>query len=87
MDFGMATVVCITVICYLLGMAVKASGIDNKWIPVIVGFGGMVLGIVALYIGVADFPANDPMTAAAVGIASGLASTGADQIFKQIRGE
>lgn len=87
MEFGIATVVSITVICYLLGVAVKASGINDKWIPVVVGFAGMVLGIVALYMGVPDFPATDPMTAAAVGIASGLASTGVHQAIKQFKSE
>ncbi len=31
-----------------------------------------------------EFPAADYMTAAAVGIVSGLAATGADQIAKQL---
>ena len=35
--FGIAGVAAITVICYLIGHGVKASGLDNKWIPVIVG--------------------------------------------------
>jgi len=36
------------------------------------------------YINVPDFPATDPLTALAVGIVSGLAATGADQVIKQI---
>ena len=84
MDFGIANVVAITVIVYIIGLAVKATKLDNKWIPVICGLSGVVLGIVALYIGVPDFPATDPMTAAAVGGASGLAATGVDQIAKQL---
>ena len=40
-SFGIASVAAITVICYLIGMAVKASGIDNKWIPVIIGVCGL----------------------------------------------
>lgn len=84
MDFGIATVAAITAICYLLGIGVKASGLDNKWIPVIVGGGGLVLGIAALYLGVPDFPAADPLTAAAVGIVSGLGATGINQIGKQL---
>ena len=35
--FGIASVAVITVICYLIGMAVKATAIENKWIPIIVG--------------------------------------------------
>ena len=85
MDFGIATVVGITIMCYIVGLIVKASGLDNKWIPVICGISGIVLGIAALYIGMADFPAGDPITAAAVGAASGLAATGVDQAVKQLK--
>ena len=38
----------------------------------------------ALYIPMACFPAHDPLTALAVGIASGLAATGANQAKKQL---
>lgn len=85
MDFGIATVVGITVMCYIVGLIVRASSLDNKWIPVICGVSGMVLGIAALYMGMPDFPASDPITAAAVGAASGLAATGVDQAVKQLK--
>lgn len=84
MDFGIANVVAITVIVYIIGLGIKATKLDNKWIPVICGLTGVVLGIAALYMGVPDFPAADPLTAAAVGGASGLAATGMDQIAKQL---
>ena len=83
MDFGIASVAAITVICYLIGLVVKASGLDNKYIPAIVGVCGGVLGVAALYLGVADFSATDPLTAVAVGIVSGLAATGVNQMVKQ----
>ena len=82
MDFtGVASVIGITVICYLIGMVAKATAIDNKWIPVIVGVAGAALGVAGMYV-IADFPATDVINALAVGIVSGLASTGADQIKK-----
>lgn len=82
MDFtGVASVIGITVICYLIGMVAKATAIDNKWIPVIVGVSGAILGVAGMYV-IADFPAADVINALAVGIVSGLASTGADQIKK-----
>ena len=84
MEFGIASVAAITVICYLVGQVVKASGLDNKYIPVIVGAIGGALGVAALYFNLPDFPATDPLTAVAVGIVSGLAATGADQINKQL---
>lgn len=84
MDFGIANVVAITVIVYIIGLGIKATSLDNKWIPVICGVAGVLLGLLALYIGVPDFPAADPLTAAAVGGASGLAATGMDQVVKQL---
>lgn len=81
--FGIAGVAAITVICYLIGQGVKASGLDNKWIPVIVGACGGVLGMAGMFL-MADFPAGDVLTAAAVGIVSGLAATGVDQAGKQL---
>ena len=81
--FGIAGVAAITVICYLIGQGVKASGLDNKLIPVIVGACGGVLGVAGMFL-MADFPAGDVLTAAAVGIVSGLAATGVDQAGKQL---
>lgn len=84
MDFGIASVAGITVICYLIGQIIKATGLDNKWIPCIVGLAGAALGAAGLYL-MPDFPATEPLTAVAVGIASGLAATGVNQLGKQIR--
>lgn len=84
MDFGVATVAAITVIVYIMGLGVKATPLDHKWIPVICGISGVALGVLAMVMHVPDFPAGDYLTAAAVGGASGLAATGADQIIKQL---
>ena len=35
MDFGIAGVAAITVICYLAAQGAKATALDNKWLPVI----------------------------------------------------
>lgn len=84
MDFGMANVVAITVIVYIICLGVKATKLDNKWIPVIAGFTGIILGILAMAIKMPDFPATDYLTAAAVGGASGFAATGVHQVTKQL---
>lgn len=84
MDFGIAGVAAITVIAYLIGQAVKATRLDNKWIPIICGAAGGVLGALAMSI-MPDFPAHDYITAVAVGIVSGLAATGFNQAVKQIK--
>lgn len=87
MDFGIGSVVAITVITYLIGMGCKSvERLDNKYIPVICGFVGAVLGVVGMQT-MADFPAKDVLNAVAVGIVSGLASTGANQIGKQLSGK
>lgn len=78
-----ATVAAITVICYLVGMGCKANGKVDKWIPVIVGVMGGILGVVG-WKTITGFPAEDILNAIAVGIASGLASTGINQIVKQL---
>ena len=83
MEFGIATVAAITAIVYIIGLIVKSTKLDNKWIPAICGVSGIALGVVGLLIGVPDFPATDYLTAAAVGGASGLAATGIDQVVKQ----
>lgn len=87
MEFmGVAGVAAIAIICYLIGAIVKATAIENKWIPCIVGAFGGVLGAAALYI-MPDFPAQDIINAVAVGIVSGLAATGGNEMFKQIAGK
>lgn len=85
MDLAVESVISIVVIAYLVGLAVKAiKPIDNKFIPVIVGVVGGLLGVLGLYV-IPDYPANNILDAIAVGIASGLASTGVNQIYKQLR--
>lgn len=82
-SLGITGVAAITVICLLIGQGVKASSLDSKFIPIICGVCGGMLGIIAMFI-MPDFPATDYITAAAVGIVSGLAATGANQVFKQL---
>lgn len=85
MEFmGIAGVAAITVICYLFGMIAKALPVDNKWIPVICGIAGLLLGLAGMYI-MPEFPGTDYITAAAIGIVSGLAATGVDQAVKQLK--
>lgn len=82
-----ATVACITVISYLVGMGCKAiDKFPDKFIPVTVGIVGAVLGVVGMKT-IPEFPATDILNALAVGIASGLASTGCNQIVKQLTQE
>ena len=75
MEITAMSVAAISIVACLVGEAVKLSPIDNKWIPLICGAVGALLGVAGMYT-MADFPAGDLLSALAVGIASGLAATG-----------
>ena len=81
---GITSVAAITVLCYLVATAVKATKLNNKWLPVICGATGAILGVLSMY-NMPDYPAEDIITAIAVGIVSGFAATGVDQALKQLR--
>ncbi len=79
------TVLAIVVITYLIGLAMKQiPQVKDELIPVVVGTSGGVLGIIGMYV-IPDFPASDILNAIAVGIVSGLASTGVNQAYKQLK--
>ena len=78
-----ATVISIVVICFLIGLVVKKTKLDDEWIPIIVGVCGGILGVVGMMV-IPNYPASNVMDAIAVGIVSGLAATGTHQIYKQI---
>lgn len=84
MDFGFTSIPAITVICYLFAEIIKATSINNKWLPVICGTVGGILGIIAKNV-ISDYPATDYITAIAIGIVSGFAATGVNQIVKQFK--
>lgn len=85
---GITGIPAIAVICYLLGMGLKAwSAWDDTKIPVMMGIFGLALGLAA-YVWCGDLiPAKDPITAAAIGVVSGLTATGINQIYKQSQKE
>lgn len=80
---GITAVAGITAICYLIGMIASESPLNNRFIPSLCGIFGALLGLAAMYV-MPHFPAEDHITAAAVGIVSGLAATGADQCIRQL---
>lgn len=83
-NFGFVPVAAIVVLAFLVGYAWKtAAKLNDKWIPVVCGCVGLILGIVGRNV-IDGFPATDPITAAAIGVVSGLAATGAHQIYKQL---
>ena len=84
MNYGFTVIPAITVICYLIAEVIKNTPLSNRWLPVISGTIGGILGIVGMNV-ITDFPADDIITAVAVGIVSGLSATGANQIYKQLK--
>lgn len=83
MNTEIVYVAVITIISYLIAQGVKATSLDNKWIPVICGISGAIMGYIGLQV-MPGFSANDPLTEIAVGVVSGLAATGSHQIAKQL---
>ncbi|NMA25976.1 MAG: enolase [Clostridiales bacterium] len=84
MDFGFTSVAAITVICYLIIEIIKTTPLDRKWLPIISGLLGGALGVVAMLI-MPSYPASDYLNAIAIGIVSGLAATGINQVAKQLK--
>ena len=83
MDFGIAQISAVTVVCYLAASIVKSSPVNNKWIPAICGGLGGILSVVGFFI-VPDYPAENLFAAVSMGIVSGFAATGVNQAYKQI---
>ena len=77
----------IVIICYLVGFTCKKIGNEtlDKFIPSICGFIGAILGVV-IFLTIPNFiPATNWAIAVGIGIVSGFAATGINQIYKQIK--
>lgn len=77
----------IVVICYLAGFICKTIGNEklDKFIPIICGVLGAILGVV-VYFTIPNFiPAENWLIALDIGIVSGLSATGINQIARQLK--
>lgn len=82
LEYG--TVPIIVVACYLIVQAIKATPLNSKWYPIVSGSVGAVIALV-LYFAVPEFIGiSSWISALIVGVASGLAATGSNQVFKQL---
>lgn len=79
----------IIIICYLVGEIFKLLILKKKskykYVPIIVGTTGGVLGILSYFISPnIVLNVDDPFIATSIGIVSGLASTGSHEIITKI---
>ena len=85
----MVSIPVITILCYFLGeffnLVILRKKKRYKYIPIIVGGIGGILGLLIYYISPELlFNTTNPFVAMAIGIVSGLASTGGNEIVKKI---
>ena len=76
----------IVVISYMITETFKMF-INNKYLPIVAGISGGVLGVISFVLQIDIMPATDIVSALAIGIISGLAATGSNQILKQLKKE
>lgn len=78
----------ITVLVYWIINLIKYAFDGNeklkRFIPIMAAGLGLVLGVVAFYAAPEMGVGKNPFVAAIVGMASGLAATGANQVIKQL---
>jgi hypothetical protein len=84
-NLGFIAFPAIVVLCYLVGATLKAIGNEtlDKFIPMICGFVGGGLGVLVFLTIPGYIPAENWLMALAIGIVSGFAATGINQIYKQ----
>lgn len=83
MDF--VAVPAIVIICYLFAELYKSFMLEPtyKHIPVLCGVLGGILGVLCFLFISGYIPADNVIVATAIGVVSGFASTGANQVWKQ----
>lgn len=88
-DAGFIAFPAIVIISYLAGATLKAINNEtlDKFIPVICGFIGGALGVVVFQTIPGYIQADNWLQALAIGIVSGFAATGVNQIYKQFTQE
>ena len=84
-DLGFVAFPAIVVICYLVGAVIKAINFESldKFIPVICATVGGILAVVVFNTIPGYIPAENWLMALAIGIVSGFASVGINQVYKQ----
>ena len=76
----------IVVISYMITETFKMF-MNNKYLPIVAGISGGMLGVISFVLQIDIMPATDIISALAIGIISGLAATGSNQILKRMKSE
>ena len=86
MDNSLNELTSIIVICYLIaeGYKVVFKKKHHKYIPIVVGVVGGMLSVLIYLLYKDSFMTTNIIEVIAIGILSGLASVGANQIIKQL---
>ena len=84
MELGLAKIPAITAIAFGIGQLYKLTPWNTKWIPLVCGIVGAILGTIVYFFGMETFEILPFITSIASGIASGLAATGAHQAVTKI---
>jgi predicted phage tail protein len=85
-DF-VAVPIIVTVVYTLISLLKKETKGNEKVmsrLPIIAAVLGAILGVIGFFAAPAIVPAENVFTALLIGIGSGLAATGTNQIFKQM---
>ena len=78
----------IVALCYFIGYCVKTifnSDKVDKFIPIICGAAGMILGIVIFFTIPGYLAAENWLVALVLGLVSGWSATGVNQTYKQLK--
>ena len=82
-----AVPIIVTVVYTLVSMIKKETKSNERLLtklPIIAATIGAILGVIGFYAAPAIIPADNIFTALLIGVSSGLAATGTNQIFKQL---
>ena len=82
--FEYKTIPIIVVACYLLIQAIKTTRLNSKWYPIVSGALGAAIAVGFHFVAPAFFGFESWISALVIGVVSGLAATGSNQVYKQL---
>ncbi|MDD4516343.1 phage holin family protein [Massilibacteroides sp.] len=78
----------IALICFLIGQAIKQiPKLPTKWVPIIVMTTGAILAVLGKVFAIPELVSMNVYDAIATGLISGIASSGAYSLYKNLTGQ